>query len=474
MKLWPRSLYGRLVIILVSGMLAAQLLTSSIWYDLRHTQVLEIPTRVLASRLGDVLALAHRNPAAMERFMETLESPDFRLSFSAPQRLPSGDDNLRLATESLMKRVIAERTGLNADLDLQGIELLDDQGREAKLATLLGTDTARGHFWVALALPDGRTLHVEARERQGWTTMTPVEVLLDILWRVYLLRILVVAILVLISVRLAIRPLRQLASAAEALGTDIHRPPLPLGGPLEVDRAAQAFNVMQRQLIDHLSDRTRFLASVSHDLRTPITRMRIRAEMLPDESSRARFRSDLAEMEAMVSATLDYVRSGEHRESQEQIDLNALLDGLQADFQDLGAHVEVEGKAHHPLPGYPQTLRRCLQNLIDNAIRYGERAQVLVEDSDTNLCIVIMDHGAGLPEEAYDQVLQPFFRLEDSRNSDTGGYGLGLSIAQGIIDAHGGSLELGRAPTGGLQVTLTFGREATAYPVQPGKARPLP
>lgn len=458
MKLWPRSLYGRLVIILVSGMLAAQLLTSSIWYDLRHTQVLEIPTRVLASRLGDLLALAQQDPGQMERLIAATQSPDFRLSFSPPEHIPPSDDNLRLATQALMNQVITERTGAPAHLELQGLELLDEQGQAAKLATLLGTDTARGHFRVALTLPDGRVLYVEARERQGWTTLTPTEVLLDILWRVYLLRILVVVILVLISVRLAIRPLRHLASAAEALGKDIHRPPLSLGGPLEVDRAAQAFNVMQRQLIAHLADRTRFLASVSHDLRTPITRMRLRAEMLQDDTSRARFRSDLEQMEAMVSATLDYVRSGETGEAREQIDVNALLAGLQADFQDQGARVEVAGKARTPLPGYPHTLRRCLQNLLDNAIRYGDWARVQVEDDDAALRIMIIDHGSGLPEQDYQKVLQPFFRLEGSRNSDTGGYGLGLSIAQGIASAHGGSLELGPAPTGGLQVTLVFKR----------------
>lgn len=458
MRLWPRSLYGRLVIILVSGMLAAQLLTSSIWYDLRHTQVLEIPARVLASRLGDLAALAQQDPSQMERLITATRSPDFRLSFSPPEQVPPGDDNLRLATQALMNRVIAERTGAPANLELQGLELLDEQGKTAKLATLLGTDTARGHFWVALTLPDGQVLHVEARERQGWTTLTPTEVLLDILWRVYLLRILVVVILVLVSVRLAIRPLRHLASAAEALGKDIHRPPLSLGGPLEVDRAAQAFNVMQRQLIDHLADRTRFLASVSHDLRTPITRMRLRAEMLQDDTSRARFRSDLEQMEAMVSATLDYVRSGETGEAREQIDVNALLAGLQADFQDQGARVEIEGKAQAPLPGYPQTLRRCLQNLLDNAVRYGVWAKVQVEDDEATLRMLIIDHGPGLPAQDYDKVLQPFFRLEGSRNGDTGGYGLGLSIAQGIASAHGSSLELGPAPTGGLQVTLVFKR----------------
>lgn len=458
MKLWPRSLYGRLVIILVSGMLAAQLLTSSIWYDLRHAQVLEIPTRVLASRLGDLLALAQRDPAHVERLIAAAASPDFRLAFSPPEQLPPSDDNLRTATQALMKQVIAERTGAPANIELQGLELLDEQGRTAKLATLLGTDTARGHFWVSMTLPDGRVLHVEARERQGWTTMTPTEVLLDILWRVYLLRILVVVLLVLVSVRLAIRPLRHLASAAEALGRDIHRPPLPLGGPLEVDRAAQAFNVMQRQLIDNLADRTRFLASVSHDLRTPITRMRLRAEMLQDDTSRARFRSDLEQMEAMVSATLDYVRSGETCEAREQIDINALLAGLQADFQDQGARVEIEGTARQPLAGYPQSLRRCLQNLLDNAARYGVWAKVVVEDDAARLRILIIDHGPGLPEQDYGKVLRPFFRLEDSRNGDTGGYGLGLSIAQGIASAHGSIFELGSAPTGGLQVTLAFER----------------
>jgi len=456
--MWPRTLYGRLVIILVSGMLAAQLLTSSIWYDLRHTQVLEIPTRVLASRLADLLTLARQSPSQIDTVIQALDSPDFHLTFNPADRPNSGDDKLRTAAQALMNQVIVERTGAPAEFELQSLELLDEQGREATLATLLGTSTAGGRFWIVLTLPDGRALHVRARERQGWTAMTASEVLLDIFWRVYLLRILAVVVLVLVSVRLVIRPLRQLSAAAEALGSDINRPPLALGGPLEVDRAAQAFNVMQRKLMSHISDRTRFLASVSHDLRTPITRMRLRSEMLQDDTSRERFRSDLEQMEAMVSATLDYVRSGETSETREQMDINTMLDALQADFQDQGDLVEIKGKALSPLLGYPQSLRRCLQNLLDNAIRYGGSAEVLVDDNDTHLRITIMDNGPGISEKDYDSVMQPFSRLDDSRNSATGGYGLGLSIAQGIIVAHGGTLELGRSPSGGLKVTVTLKR----------------
>src|SRR3990167_7424087 len=196
-----------------------------------------------------------------------------------------------------------------------------------------------------------------------------------------------VIVVSLVAVRWVTRPLSALANAAEKLGEDINRPPLPETGPLETQRAARAFNTMQQRLSRYIADRTRIFTAMSHDLKTPITRLRLRAEMLDDVALRAKFAKDLLEMEAMVTQTLDFMREASTQEAVQPVDAMALLESLQTDYQDTGSEVEIEGKAAQPPPGRPLALRRCLTNLLDNAIRYGGRATVKVEDAAARLTI---------------------------------------------------------------------------------------
>ncbi|WP_273820215.1 MULTISPECIES: ATP-binding protein [Pseudomonas] len=459
MRWWPGSLFGRLVLILVTGMLAAQILTSSIWYDVRHSQVLEIPTRLIATRLANIVRLSHLDPQRADSLIELIDSPNFHLTLSEqasgiPSRLSEKD----LDTERLLNKVLSEKTGYSQTLRLLQLSVVDQQGQIAGLSTLFGARPAIGRFLIDLRLPDGRWLLVEAREEQGWTSTSPLDLLFDYVMRIYLLRIVVVVIIALLAVRLAIRPLNALAKAAEALGRDIRRPPLPLDGPTEVRRAAQAFNVMQQQLIASIAERTRFLAAISHDLRSPITRLRLRTELLEDNQVKERFRTDLEDMEHMVSSTLDFVSSGEVNEERQNIDINALLRSLQADLEDIGEPIRVEGWAQRPLPGYARSLKRCVQNLLENAVRYGCEVVVRIEDESQQLRIIISDRGPGVPEALLEQVVEPFYRVEGSRNAKTGGYGLGLSIAHTIAAAHGGRMILRNREGGGLEVTLAFER----------------
>ncbi|KAF1032315.1 MAG: Osmolarity sensor protein EnvZ [Pseudomonas sp.] len=461
MKWLPRSLFGRLVLILVGGMLAAQALTSSIWYDMRHGQVLEIPSRLIATRLADVVRLVHSDPQQADVLIKMLDNPRFRLTLSdQASDVPSRISNNDQATERLLQKVLSEKTGYNQTLHLLSLSLLDADGHRAGLSTLLGSRPVEGQFLIDLRLPDGRWLQVEAIEEQGWTSTSPADLLVDYVMRIYLLRVVVLVLIALVAVRLAIRPLNALAKAAEALGRDIQRPPLKLDGPTEVRRAAQAFNAMQQRLIANIAERTRFLAAISHDLRSPITRLRLRTEMLDDNHTRERFRSDLEEMEHMVSSTLDFVSSGEINEARQNIDINALLQSLQADLEDVGETVTVEGRARQPLPGYARSLKRCVQNLLENAVRYGCEVTVQVDDKPDCLKIVIRDRGPGIPEAQLEQVMEPFYRVEGSRNAETGGYGLGLSIAHTIANAHDGHLSLSNREGGGLEVVLMFQRKA--------------
>jgi signal transduction histidine kinase len=262
----------------------------------------------------------------------------------------------------------------------------------------------------------------------------------------------------LVAVRWATRPLNALSDAAEELGKNINRPPLAETGPLEVARAARMFNTMQSRLIRYIEERTRALAAMSHDLKTPITRMRLRAELLDDPVLRAKFGGDLAELESMVGVTLDFMRGIDTGEPVKPVDVSSMLESLQADIAETGGHVDIEGTPLKPYPGRPQALKRCLANLLENAVKYGKSAAVAIDDTEERLSIAIRDTGPGIPEGELEKVFEPFHRLEGSRNRDTGGTGLGLTIARGIAEAHGGSLVLRNRVEGGLEARLTLPR----------------
>jgi len=278
------------------------------------------------------------------------------------------------------------------------------------------------------------------------------------------LAVLLAAVIVvsLVAVRWATRPLNALADAADELGKNIHRPPMEEKGPLEVARAARAFNTMQSRLASYIRERTALLAAMSHDLKTPVTRLRLRAELLEDPQARAKFTKDLDEMESMVSQTLDFMRDANSSEAVQRVDLMALIESLQTDYRDTGDTVEIEGGIDEPYPCRPHALRRCLTNVVDNAIRYGKRATVRVEEDAGRIAIRILDEGPGIPQGEIEKAFEPFFRGEASRSRETGGTGLGLGIARNIARAHGGELVLRNRPEGGLEATLTLPRTEAA------------
>lgn len=245
------------------------------------------------------------------------------------------------------------------------------------------------------------------------------------------------------------QPMHRLASAAQELGRNLDRPPLPEDGPAECRDASRVFNQMQARLRQQLADRDGFVAAVSHDLRTPLTRLRLRAEALPNPQDQERFGRDIAEMDAMITATLDYLRGVAQAEPWVRLDVAALVQSLADDQMDMGHAVTVQGQAQ-PLAVQAGALRRCLDNLVGNAVRYGGSAEITLQDEPGGLVIAVRDHGPGLPEAELDRVTAPFYRVEASRNRSSGGVGLGLTIAQDIVRRHGGELRLSNAPDGGL------------------------
>lgn len=281
-----------------------------------------------------------------------------------------------------------------------------------------------------------------------------------------LFRQLGVLILVLVAVlyivtRTITRPLTSLARAADAAGRSVRHPPLAEEGVQEIREATRAFNAMQDRLLRYLDSRTRVLAAMSHDLRTPLTRLRLRVESIADETLRERFSSDLDETESMVHGALALFSGLNDQEEFEHVDVNGLLGMLVAGYVEIGANVSVEGRAPDRVEVKPRALKRCLTNLVDNAVKFGKRATIRVDDG-RELLISVSDDGPGIPEELLERVFEPFYRLDESRNRETGDAGLGLSIARDIAQSHGGTLTLRNRPEGGLTAELRLPRKGCA------------
>jgi signal transduction histidine kinase len=330
-----------------------------------------------------------------------------------------------------------------------------------------GTGTMGGPGWMGWGPGHaGPVLRTQVQLRDGHWARFDSELpqsAVALPWRLALtLGVLLAAVLVLsfVAVRWVTRPLHVLADAAEALGKDINRPALPEEGPTEIVQAARAFNTMQRRLVRFIEDRTRVLAAMSHDLKTPITRMRLRAELMDDEELRQRFESDLKEMESMVTHTLEFMRGLGGNEARQAVDVMALIESLQSDNEAMGRTVRIEGQARAPYPAVVSLLKRCLANLVDNAVLYGNRVTVQVEDTAQCLTLRFLDEGPGIPEPELEKVFEPFYRLEQSRSRETGGTGLGLTIARNIAQVHGGDITLRNRPERGLEAVLTLPRQA--------------
>ncbi|MCG6657403.1 HAMP domain-containing protein [Halomonas campisalis] len=261
----------------------------------------------------------------------------------------------------------------------------------------------------------------------------------------------------LLGIRGVTRPLARLSRAARQLGDDLDAPPLRESGPREVMATAMAFNRMQERIRAQVDERERLFSAISHDLKTPITRMRLRAEMLDDPLQRERFCASLDELDLLVKGALASVKGFDLHEPVEEIDPGHVLEELAEGLRLQGGEVSIQGQAK-PLAVKPLAFKRCLANLLENAVFYGRRAEVLLEDGASRLAITIRDHGPGIPEGQRERVFSPFVRLEPSRSRNTGGSGLGLGIARHIARALGGDIGLDNHPEGGLRVRVTLPR----------------
>ncbi len=269
------------------------------------------------------------------------------------------------------------------------------------------------------------------------------------------------ALLSLWAVRQLIGPVATLAAAAERLGRDVNSPPLPETGPTEVARAAAAFNTMATRIRRFVQDRTFLLTAIGHDLRTPITRLKLRAEFIEDDDLRDKFIADLDELDTMLTATLAFGRDAADAEPATAIDLGALLrtvlDEVADARPDAAENLAYAGPEHLTLSGRPVALKRAFTNLVTNAVKYAGGAHIILTPPDGGQTrILVEDNGPGLPPDELERVFDPFYRIETSRNRETGGTGLGLPIARNILRAHGGDVTLSNRPGGGARATVVL------------------
>ena len=472
MRRWlPQSLFSRMLLIMVSGLVLAQAASLAIYWRDRDEFMQRALGMRSVQRIADIVRLLDSTPVEeRKRVVAVVNSPQLRVSLETSPLNPadvSVEQDQAPSFSRALRRVLGDEQPvsvfvMNAPF-LRGPPPGYGPGMQAGMpggrmgggpigAGPMGGGPAFAglSFVVQTPLTDGTLVTFDSRQSQE-AASAPYRLSASIA-----LLLAAIVVLTFIAVRWVTKPLKGLAFAAERLGEDIHRPPLEESGPAEVGRAARAFNTMQRQLINFIEERTRILAAMSHDLKTPITRLRLRAELLEDAGARARIEADLDEMQQMVSGTLEVMRGLERESKRTPTDMMALLHSLQDDMRVLGAEIAIEGTATRPYCGSPEALRRCLTNLIENAIRYGSTARVAVADSPDRLEIRISDSGPGIPAEELERVFEPFYRIEPSRNRATGGTGLGLTIARNLARSHGGDLVLRNLPEGGLEAVLTL------------------
>jgi signal transduction histidine kinase len=422
-----------------------------------------------AQRVSDIVQLFDTvAPEDRRRIAKVLSAPPWNVTLDGPAVLGASDDEEAAARSALftamLRRFIGEERPMRARVSAVAGRDRGDWGPGMMMKKGWGSVDGGPPYGPGYQAQAGMALIAQVQLNDGaWVTIENRQAIqlanwpYRLLWSIGILLAAAIAT-ALIAVRWATRPLDSLANAAEELGRNVHRPPLPETGPVEVVRAARAFNTMQARLIEFLRSRTQLLAAMSHDLKTPITRLRLRSEMLDDPKLRSRYEQDLAELESMVGSTLDFLRGIDDKEPARPIDVMAMLESLQADLQETGARVTIAGQAKVAFVGQRSALRRCLANLLDNAIKYGGAAHVVVEDAPDELRLLVQDDGPGIAPEQLEKVFEPFYRLEGSRSRETGGTGLGLAIARQIARAHGGDVTLANRPERGLEARLGLPR----------------
>jgi signal transduction histidine kinase len=419
----PKSIASRLYLIIFTGLLLAHGMSFGLLFFERYQSAKTVMLNTLEHDVGTSVAILDRLPAA-ERpaWLGRLQRDNYRYILGPGQGGTDPISERARVVTGLIQREVGPSFAVRANTVAMGPE----------------------RYQVHLTLHDGAPLAIEVTPR--------VMPLADWLPFVFILQMIVLVVITWLAVRLATRPLVRLARAAESITPTNEGPRMAEDGPTEVAQAAVAFNAMQDRIALYVKERLQILAAISHDLQTPITRMRLRAEALDDSQERGKLLQDLHEMEHLVREGVAYARSAHGAtETPRKIDPAAFVESLVFDYQDTGKAVSLSGSVDGTAIVRPQALRRVLGNLIDNALKYAGTAEVgMARTAAGTLCIEVADRGPGIPDDELGRVLEPFYRLENSRNRDTGGTGLGLAIAAQLMLSIGGRLTLAARAGGGL------------------------
>jgi hypothetical protein len=437
MTLWPRSIAGRTFLVLLLGLFAVQVVALTIHaFD-----------RIEVQRAQQAREAIGRIAALWRTLM--MSQPERRDAIARGFDLPEG------VSATVDALPLAPGRGLITDPGIDriaaGLSRLGPPHLRPR-EVLVGGEPRRA-ITASLRLPDGAWLNVNARPPPPRPWSAP-----GFLAALALMTV-AVAALSFWAVRRTTRPISDLAAAAERLGRDVNAARLPETGPAEVAQAAAAFNTMADRIGRFVADRTTMLAAIGHDLKTPITRLRLRAEFVEDEAQRAKILADLDEMEAMITGTLAFARDEAAAEPMGRVDLAELLRTIADEANDVAGRevVSLAVPAHLVVEARPLALKRALGNLVRNAVVYAGGCVVNLWGPDRGMVrIAVADQGPGIPEAELERVFQPFHRLEASRSRETGGTGLGLPIARNILRAHGGDVTLANRSGSGLVAAATL------------------
>ena len=456
-RFMPSTLFGRTVLVLAACLLLSQAASLLVNFFDRGSSMYRLNAEQLAERIARAASLLNRLPQD-ERVgvAQELGGRDFRIEFAAhPIEIEGGfieldayEKNFASTIQAAMNPPLLTTVEITRANRAQSPDEVDPPSANAFEQWL----SRRFYFLLPatfsvvaqIELEDGSTAAFFVRMPQE--PLSQVEALLPRL----LMWMAIIFALSLLIVRMITSPLRQLDKAVQNIGNNptgssAASPMIPATGPVELQRVIVRLNETQERIRRYMIERSSLLAAISHDLRTPITRMRLRAEMLP-EAQRAKFVHDLIEMEELVGSSLDLFAELGRMTERRPVDVNALLQSIVNDWTDTGHPVSLEGAARAAYPTEPSMLRRCVNNLVSNGIRYGTRAHIELHDGPAMLKILIRDHGPGMDEADLERVFEPFVRLEPSRNRNSGGSGIGLAISRNIARWHGGDVILRNAP----------------------------
>jgi signal transduction histidine kinase len=458
-SLLPKSLAGQSLLVLVVGLMVSHAIGFTIYSLDRHEVVATTEATEFAERIAGVISLLRKIPPQWrEDVVRGSDSRAFRVrldSTASVQEPSEPDGNVAAEVASFLRQLLP-------DWDPERIRVALRERPDAANGGRLGfatpgiavasTNELSDQLHASLQLDDGDWLNFAG-------PIPRMESNLPQSAGVYVLS--VAAGVGLVALWLVFRvtaPLSALAAAAERFGKTIRAEPLPETGPTEVAQASRALNDMQRRLSRLIDNRTLMLAAISHDLRTPVTLLRLRAELMSDSAEQQKVLSTLDEMEAMIAAALDFSKGAFSEEPQRLVDVAALLESLCDDLADSGAPIEFTPHAQVLYLCRRVALKRAFANLIDNAVKYGGIARVRIEERPEAVVITIEDDGPGVPEEHLEQIFAPFFRVDASRSKGAGGIGLGLTIAQAIVEGHGGDIHVENGSDRGLVVRVSLPR----------------